>query len=187
MKFVLIVGPPAVGKMTVGQALAAITGLRLFHNHLSIELVLRFFDFGTVPFSRMDERIRFAVFEEVAKSDLPGLIFTLVWDFDFPEDADYVDRILDVFRQYNHETYIVELKAQLSERLKRNKHPDRIAEKPSKRDVDHSEKTLRYFESEYRMNSQEGEFPDKPRLIIDNTKLTPVEVAQRIKEYIGLE
>ncbi|GAA0433130.1 hypothetical protein Aca07nite_02490 [Actinoplanes capillaceus] len=34
-----IVGPPAVGKMTVGERIAARTGLRLFHNHLAIEPV----------------------------------------------------------------------------------------------------------------------------------------------------
>lgn len=32
--FVIIMGPHAVGKMTVGQELAKITGLRLFHNHM---------------------------------------------------------------------------------------------------------------------------------------------------------
>jgi shikimate kinase len=37
---VFIVGPPAVGKMTVGYELAAQTGLKLFHNHQTIELVL---------------------------------------------------------------------------------------------------------------------------------------------------
>lgn len=30
---VIILGPHAVGKMTVGQELAKITDLRLFHNH----------------------------------------------------------------------------------------------------------------------------------------------------------
>jgi hypothetical protein len=38
-----IVGPPAVGKMSVGFEIAALTGLRLFHNHLAIEPVLRFY------------------------------------------------------------------------------------------------------------------------------------------------
>ncbi|MBB5075940.1 hypothetical protein [Nonomuraea endophytica] len=47
-----IVGPPAVGKMTVGNAIANRTGYKLFHNHLSVEPVLRFFDFGTEPFGR---------------------------------------------------------------------------------------------------------------------------------------
>jgi ATP-dependent Lon protease len=42
----LIVGPPAVGKMSVGQAITERTGLRLFHNHISIELALRYFDYG---------------------------------------------------------------------------------------------------------------------------------------------
>jgi hypothetical protein len=50
---VFIVGPPAVGKMTVGYALAARTGLRLFHNHHTIDLVLRFFPYGTPAFGRL--------------------------------------------------------------------------------------------------------------------------------------
>lgn len=33
MKFILITGPQAVGKMTVGQELEKITNLKLFHNH----------------------------------------------------------------------------------------------------------------------------------------------------------
>ena len=40
MKLVLLIGNSAVGKMTVGQELAKITGLRLFHNHMMIEPVL---------------------------------------------------------------------------------------------------------------------------------------------------
>lgn len=39
-----LVGPSAVGKMSVGQAITERTGLRLFHNHISIELALRYFD-----------------------------------------------------------------------------------------------------------------------------------------------
>ncbi|SCC34198.1 Uncharacterized protein BW664_02852 [Bacillus mycoides] len=39
MKFILIFGPQAVGKMTVGQELAKITDLKLFHNHMKIDLV----------------------------------------------------------------------------------------------------------------------------------------------------
>lgn len=35
----LVVGPPAVGKMSVGQAITERTGLRLFHN-IAIEFAL---------------------------------------------------------------------------------------------------------------------------------------------------
>lgn len=43
MKLIILLGPHAVGKMTVGQALSRITGLKLFHNHMTIELLARFF------------------------------------------------------------------------------------------------------------------------------------------------
>ena len=67
-----LVGPPAVGKMTVGAALADLTGLRLFHNHQSIEAVLPVFDFGTPPFSRLVNGFRRRVFEEVAGRIFPA-------------------------------------------------------------------------------------------------------------------
>jgi hypothetical protein len=88
---VFIVGPPAVGKMTVGHALAERSGLRLFHNHHTIDLVLRFFEYGTPPFQRLVGEFRRRIFEEVAASDLPGLIFTYVWAFDDPRDAAAVE------------------------------------------------------------------------------------------------
>ena len=44
-KFVLICGPQAVGKMTVGQELAKLTGLKFMHNHETIDLPLKFFEF----------------------------------------------------------------------------------------------------------------------------------------------
>lgn len=44
MKFVLIFGPQAVGKMTVGYELEKVSDLKLFHNHMTIELVNPFFE-----------------------------------------------------------------------------------------------------------------------------------------------
>ena len=56
MKLVLIVGDGAVGKMTVGQEIARRTGLRLFHNHLTIEPVLEVFgSFHTGAIKQMRE------------------------------------------------------------------------------------------------------------------------------------
>ncbi|AJH17331.1 Uncharacterized protein BWINRA5_03282 [Bacillus mycoides] len=47
MKFILIFGPQAVGKMTVGHELEKITDLKLFHNHMTIDFVSSFFDYST--------------------------------------------------------------------------------------------------------------------------------------------
>ena len=132
---VVVVGPPAVGKMTVGHALAALTGFRLFHNHHSIDLVLRFFPFGTPPFHRLVGEFRQRIFEEVAASDLPGLIFTYVWAFDQESDAAAVERYGAPFRAHGGRVVFVELETTQEERLRRNETEFRLAEKPFKRNL----------------------------------------------------
>ena len=79
MNFVVIFGPVAVGKMTVGQELEKITDLKLFHNHMTIEVILPYFDMKSPSFKKLVTEFRIKMFEEVAKSDLDGLIFTYVW------------------------------------------------------------------------------------------------------------
>ena len=187
MNFVLIFGPAACGKMTVGQALAKITGLKLFHNHMSIELVHQFFDFGTPAFSRLDQSIRFQIFREVAQSNLPGLIFTLVWAMDLEEDKLYVDEILDIFNEVGAKIHFVELVASLEERLKRNKHPHRLHHKPTKRDTERAERALLYDEENYRTNTWNGEFPEYDIFRIDNTNRSAEESAMLIKDHFGLK
>lgn len=186
MKLVMIVGPPAVGKMTVGQELQKLTGLKLFHNHMSLELVNKFFDFGTPPFKRLDEMIRFGIFKEIANSDLVGLIFTLVWAFDLKEDEEYVDRIIEIFKSKGAQICLVELKSDLKARLERNKHENRLSHKPSKRELAFSEKNLLNFEEKYKLNSKAGEFPDKNIYRINNTNLEAAEVAKLIQQKFEL-
>jgi len=53
VRLVVIFGPPAVGKMTVGRALTAQSRFRLFHNHAVLEPLLEVFDYGTPPFMRL--------------------------------------------------------------------------------------------------------------------------------------
>ena len=71
---VIILGPHAVGKMTVGQELAKLTDLRLFHNHMSIELTRKLFSHSEKEWRVLNETIRQTVFELFAKGDFPGLI-----------------------------------------------------------------------------------------------------------------
>jgi hypothetical protein len=90
LKLVFIFGNGAVGKMTVGQELMKITDLRLFHNHMTIEPVLEIFgEFNSSAVSRM----RQVIFEEFAKSNKYGIIFTFMWAFDSKSDWDYVNSV----------------------------------------------------------------------------------------------
>ncbi len=75
MRLVFIHGAPAVGKLTVARELARLTGLQLFHNHLTVDLVSSLFPFGTEPFILLREQIWLAAFAEAARQQL-SLIFT---------------------------------------------------------------------------------------------------------------
>jgi hypothetical protein len=182
---VFIVGPPAVGKMTVGAALQRITGLRLFHNHQSIEAVLPIFGFGTPAFNRLVGEFRRRVFEEAAESELPGLIFTFVWAFDQKGDHEFVRGLKQIFERRGGRSVFVELEAELATRLERNSTEFRLREKPSKRDVELSRKRLLEHEEQYRLNS-EGEFPFAEYIRIDNTHLEADDVAMRIARHFSL-
>lgn len=172
--------------MTVGQELEKITGLKLMHNHETIELPLRFFGWSSEARVRLTDLFRFTMFEEVAKSDLEGMIFTLLWCFERPEDWEYVDRIRKIFEKEGGEIYMAELEASLEERLKRNKTENRLRNKASKRDVEFSEKDLLESVNKHRLNSNPGEIQAKNYLRIDNTNLSAEDVAQVIKREFDL-
>jgi hypothetical protein len=182
---VVLIGPPAVGKMAVGRALEELTGYPLFHNHMSIELALPFFEFGSEPFSRLVGGFRRQIFEEVAASDLPGLIFTWVWAFDEPADRAFIAGVHDLFDQRGWRVVFVELAAELDTRLARNRTELRLREKPSKRDVKQSEERLLDAEKRYRMTS-DGDFPYPHHLPVDTNHLAPDAVARQVARHFSL-
>ena len=182
---VVIVGPPAVGKMTVGKELSGLTGFPLFHNHLSIEAVLPVFEYGSEPFNRLVSGFRREVFREVAASDLPGLIVTLVWAFDRPGDLVSMREIMSIFEEHGGRTVFAELWADVDTRLQRNGTPERLEAKASKRDVAASRARLLENERRYQLSSN-GDFPLPNHLWIDNSNLAPQDAAARIAGHFGL-
>ena len=178
MKLVLIIGSGAVGKMTVGQELMKITDLRLFHNHMIIEPVIDVFGyFNGVAIQKLRE----VVFDEFVKGDYEGMIFTVMWAFDMPSDREYVMNVASKF----DEVYCIELIADQSVRLERNKTENRLKNKASKRDLEASEQRL-LNEDTHRLVSDEGEIPFENYMRIDNTNLAPDIVAQMIKDKFDL-
>jgi hypothetical protein len=183
---VFIIGPPAVGKMTVGRALERITGFPLFHNHMSIEPVLPFFAFDSPPFTRLVANFREQIFREMAASDHRGLIFTFSWAFGDDDDRAFVDATKAIFEAHGGRTVFAELYADLDTRLQRNATEPRLTEKPSKRDIAASSARLVRYGERYRLNSA-GDFPfPADHLRIDNTKVSAEEAARRIADHFGL-
>ena len=185
-KFIQIIGPQAVGKMTVGQELSKITGYKLLYNHMTIEMVRLIFDYDKEAYRKMNRLIRYEIFKEFAKSNEKGIIFTGCFDFgkDFEKEKEETDRWMSLF----DESYVVELEASLEERLRRNKTANRLEHKASKRDLEWSEKDLLRSIEKHRLNSnpEEGEKIFKNYLKIVNTDLSAIDVAQKIKEEFNL-
>jgi hypothetical protein len=73
--FVVIYGPPASGKLTIAQQVSQLTKLKLFHNHLTVDLLLSVFEFGSPAFVDLREQIWLSVMLEAIDAKI-GLIFT---------------------------------------------------------------------------------------------------------------
>ncbi len=183
MKLVFILGDAAVGKMTVGQELAKITGLRLFHNHMTIEPVIEIF--GRYDGKTISE-IRDVVFRNFAASENYGMIFTLMMDFDLPSEWEYLAHVRSFFEPYGTEFYYVELIAPQEVRLQRNVSENRLKHKPSKREIEDSNQRLLDDDANHRCVSYEGEIPFDNYLRIENTDKGPRETAELIRDSFGL-
>jgi hypothetical protein len=186
VKLLIIFGPGAVGKMTVGHEIQKLTGLKLFHNHVTLDLVAQYFDWSDPKFKKLVSEFRTRIMEEVATSNIPGLIFTYVWALNMPEDKMEIDKYKLIFENENAEVIFVELYADQEKRIQRNKTEFRIRVKSTKQDVKHTERIIIDDDRNHVLNTN-GEFyyPDK-YIKIDNSNLTPIETAAIIVNRFSL-
>ena len=183
MKLVLLIGNSAVGKMTVGQELMKITDLRLFHNHMMIEPVLDIFGQWQPD---VTQRLRQVIFEEFAKSDSCGMIFTFMWAFDMQSDWDYVDWVKGMFGLPEEDVYYVELIAPQEVRLQRNATENRLHHKASKRSIKDSNARLIRDDENHRCESYPGEITHPNYLRLENADISADKAARIIKEHFHL-
>ena len=184
MDFVIIFGPQAVGKMTVGEELAKKTRLKLFHNHMTIDLLLTLFNYGDAK--ELINKFRDDIFKKMAS--LPnerGMIFTYVWAFELESEKNYIEYISNIFKDHN--VYYVELNADLDTRLARNTTDNRLSKKWTKRDVKASEERLRDTMDKHRVTSYPNEVKYDQYIRIDNTNLQAEETAEKIVAHFNLE
>ena len=192
MHLVVIFGPPAVGKMTIGRRVVERTGFRLLHNHALIEPLLEVFDYGTPPFDRLLREMRQRVVEEAAAFGT-DLVLTYVWGLELEEDVEELSLQIAPYVDRGAVVSFVELAADLQTRLGRNRTEHRLAEKRSKRDLDWSDANVREMERHVMNTDPEAGRDDLPgrRLLgqhrhfrLDTSRLGPEQSADRIVEWL---
>lgn len=173
-QIIFLYGRPGVGKLTVGEHLAAETGYRLLHNHAVVDLATSLFPFGTQPFVVLRENLWHLSIETALKAKVAGVIMTFA-----PEET-VTDQFIPSFQKRvaagMGSLHFIELKCSNSELEKR------ISSEPRERfgklrDV-----------YKYRKLDEAGTF-DRPKmptpeLVIDTTSQSPLESARAIATHL---
>lgn len=189
MRFMVIAGDAATGKMTVGQEIVKRTDFRLFHNHVTIEPVIEVLGYYD---SKVTQELRDVFFRHLAESQGYGVIFTCMYAFDLPGEKAWLDGIVSLFRESAErlgtafEFYFVELNAGLDTRLERNATENRLIHKPSKRDIALSNQRLLADSRENRFISYEGEVQYENYMRIVNDDISPEQQAEMVIKLFGI-
>ena len=177
MKLIFLHGLPGVGKLTVPRELARLTGFRVFHNHLAVDLVESVFEFGSPPFVELREKIWLEVFSRAVAAKLNGLIFT--FGFDRTVQPNFIEDTRRAIESFDGEVLFVELTCSTAELERRIEDPTREA-------------FGKLFSVErFRELKEAGAFVDpgipKDHLIVDTTELSASEAALLIVSKLGLQ
>jgi hypothetical protein len=175
LKLIFIYGRPASGKLTVARELSAMTGYKLFHNHLAVDLLLSVFEFGSEPFVDLRESIWLSVFGQAWRAGLPALIFTFA-----PEPtvrSGFIDRVIDTIVGSGGEVIFIELTCPAAELRRRIDSPSRgeFGKLTSIQLFEHLESTGAFDASHM----------PRPQLSIDTSLHSPGEAATQIAKLLA--
>jgi hypothetical protein len=176
MKLIFIYGLPASGKLTVAQELVAVTGYKLFHNHLVVDLLQTVFEFGSPEFVALREEFWLSIFDKACRSQLPGMIFTFA-----PESTvrpGFIGNVIKTVEAAGGEVDFIELTCPLPEVKRRMANLSR-----------HQHKKLTsvpLFEQLHDEGSFAADYMPAPKLSIDTSVNQPARAALEIARALDL-
>ncbi len=175
MKLIFIYGSPAVGKLTVSNELARLTNYKVFHNHLTVDAILPIFEFGSEPFTKLNDEFRKLLISEAVSNNI-NLITTYCYAKDL--DDERVDNLLKLVEDNGGEVNLVLLTCERKELEKRV-----LAESRQKFEKVKTIELLNEVLDKYELFST---IPNRESLVIDNTNLSAEVVAKQIIEHFSL-
>lgn len=177
MKLIFLYGLPGVGKLTIAREIAKLTGFRIFHNHLAVDLVESVFEFGSQPFVELREKVWLAVFSQAVAANLDSLIFTFA--FDRTVRASFIENVRGVVESSGGEVLFVALGCSIEELERRIEHP-------SRQSFGKLNSVRRFRELKEAGAFVDPEIPED-RLVIDTTELSASDAAGLIVSKLGLK
>jgi hypothetical protein len=177
VRLVFLHGLPGVGKLTVARELARLTGYKLFHNHLTVDLVEAVFEYGSRPFVELREMVWLAVFSRAAEEHLAGLIFT--FSYDRTVRSSFIEDTQRAVESVGGRVCFVELRCS-AEELER-----RIVQ-PSRREFGKLNSVSRFHELKD-AGAFEGPWIPAGGLVLETDGISAAESAAEIFSRLGLE
>ncbi len=178
MKLIFLHGSPGVGKLTIGLELQKVTNYKLFHNHLTVDLVSSVFQFGSNPFIHLREKIWLDVLQMACLEKIEGLIFTFA--FEKTVNENYPQKVLNLVTGHGGQVYFIELLCEPDELRRRLVDPSR--KKYTK--LNSIEKFNMLMNSGALLKPQIPE-ESKYSIKIDTTSKSPKNVADTIMSFIS--
>jgi hypothetical protein len=176
MRLVYLYGPPGVGKLTVARELVALTGFKLLHNHLTVNLVSSVFPFNSEPYVRLMRQFRRDMVAEAARVGVDLVVTGAYIGTD--EQLAGIRRMLEPVSASGGSVLFVQLICDRDVWLARVVNESRRAEDKLTDPV----RAVGLFEGRDPFSAM----PMEPTLRIDTTQLPPREAAMQIATHRGL-
>lgn len=175
MKLIVLYGPPAVGKYTIGKMLAERLGYRFLHNHLIVNMASSVFPMGSAEFVRLGRELSFKIFEEASRGGVSGIVSTFVYEKD--TDDEYVKKTIAFFEARGDSIAFIRLYCAEEELMNRVKHASRKGEEKLM-----SLSTLKEMLENRAITEQ---IPFAVSFSIDTTDARVEESLKKVLEYVG--
>ncbi len=175
MKLLILFGPPAVGKTTIGKLLESQTDFKLFHNHMVMDGIMHIFGVGTPSEDKLSKLVRTQIITEAAEAGI-DLVFTYVWNFGKEKGKTNIDLYKKIYEDRGGEVLFVELTAPLDARVIRASHPGRKRLKAHAPDA----KRVAYLESALDFTSPKPFYYPDAYISVDTTDKEPEVIAAEI-------
>lgn len=171
---IFLYGRPGVGKLTIGELLAAETGYRLLHNHAVVDLVTSLFSFGSAPFVALRERIWIQAIDAALWAKSSGVIMTFAPEATVTDE--FIPKLTSRIKEKAGSIHFIELRCS-DEALETRITADSRERYGKLRDI-----------YKYRKLDASGAFDrpkmPQPELVVDTTEQKPLEAARTIVKHL---